>query len=125
MHRLTAAALLGAALATGSAAETAQAPAAPKPTPAVAAPTSGISQSKFLGLLYSEIAKHTPEKHAAGPGEARASFRVSPQGRIEGVKIERSTSAAHAELVKKILSQVQTPPPPAGLDDIGQTFKFY
>ncbi|CAJ0890078.1 hypothetical protein AMST5_04015 [freshwater sediment metagenome] len=105
-------------------------PAAPaKPaTPAAPAPATpaapAMSESKYLGLLYSEIAKHTPEDNPSGPGEVTASFIVGPSGKVEKITIDKTTSPAHAEIVKQILSQVVTPPPPGGSMDVGQTFKF-
>jgi hypothetical protein len=101
-------------------------PAPAKPaTPAAQAPaTPAMSESKYLGLLYSEIAKHTPEDNPSGPGEVTASFIVGPSGKVEKITIDKTTSPAHAEIVKQILSQVVTPPPPGGSMDVGQTFKF-
>lgn len=97
----------------------------PAPTPATApAPAAGMSESKYLSLLYAEIAKHTPGENAAGPGEVRASFIVGASGKVEKVTIDKTTSPAHAEIVKKILAAVVTPPPPGGSMDVGQTFKF-
>ncbi len=104
------------------AASPAPAPAAAKPAPAPA--PSGMSQSKFLGLLYSEISRHTPPENKSGPGEVAASFRVNAQGRIDTVSIGKSSSPAHAEIVKAILAKVQAPPPPAGAFEASQTFKF-
>jgi hypothetical protein len=94
-------------------------------TKPLAAPPASMSQSKFLGLLYSEIAKRTPEDNPAGPGEVTASFIVNAQGKVDKVTIDKSSSPAHAELVRKILGSVQAPPPPGGSMDIGQTFKFH
>lgn len=104
-------------------------PAGPTPAPpaapaAPAAAPAAMSESKYLGLLYSEIAKHTPEDNSSGPGEVTASFVVGPSGKVVKVTIDRTTSPAHAEIVKKILSEVATPPPPGGSMDVGQTFKF-
>ncbi|WP_330083514.1 energy transducer TonB [Methylocystis iwaonis] len=111
--------------APAAAAKPAPAPAAPKPAPQTApAPASGMSESKYLGLLYAEIAKHTPEENASGPGEVRASFIVGASGKIEKVTIDKTTSPAHAEMVKKILAAVVVPAPPGGAMDVGQTFKF-
>lgn len=101
-------------------------PAAPALAPAAAAPAApALSESKFLGVLYAEIARRTPQETTAGPGEVRASFIVGPKGRIDKVTIDKTTSPAHAEVVKKILGEVQVPPPPGGSMDVGQTFKFY
>jgi hypothetical protein len=83
-----------------------------------------MSQSKYLSLLYSEIAKHTPEENAAGPGEVTASFIVGAAGKVEKVTIDKTTSPAHTEIVKKILASVAAPPPPGGSMEVGQTFKF-
>jgi outer membrane biosynthesis protein TonB len=102
----------------------AQTPAAPSPAPA-AAPASALSQSKFLSLLYTEIARHTPPTSPAGAGEVAASFHVNAKGKIDKVVIDKTTSPALGEAVKKILAQVQAPPPPGGGSDIGQTFKFH
>lgn len=101
------------------------APVASKPAPQTTpAPASGMSESKYLGLLYAEIAKHTPQENAAGPGEVRASFIVGASGKVEKVTIDKTTSPAHAEMVKKILAAVVVPAPPGGAMDVGQTFKF-
>ena len=118
--------------ATGARAQT---PAAPIPPAAPAAPAAkpaapkpalpAMSESKFLGLLYAEIARHTPPKSPAGKGEVSASFHVNAQGKVDKVVIDKTTSPALAEEVKKILAQVQAPPPPGGSEDIGQTFKFH
>ena len=81
-------------------------PTAATPAPAAEAPAA-LSQSKFLGLLYSEIARHTPPENKAGAGDVAASFHVNAQGKIDKVVIEKTTSAAHAEIVKKILASVQ------------------
>ncbi len=103
---------------------------APKPatTPAPAAkPAAGavvMSESKYLSLLYSEIARHTPEENAAGAGEVTASFIVGPSGKVDKITIDKTTSPAHAEIVKKILAAVLVPPPPGGSMDVGQTFRF-
>ncbi|HEY8161859.1 MAG TPA: energy transducer TonB [Methylocystis sp.] len=99
-------------------------PAGPTPSPTAPATASGISESKYLSLLYAEIAKHTPEENAAGPGEVTASFVVGASGKVEKVTIDKTTSPAHAEIVKKILASIAAPPPPGGPMDLGQTFKF-
>ncbi len=83
-----------------------------------------MSESKYLSLIYAEIAKHTPEENAAGPGEVTASFVIGPSGKVEKVTIDKTTSPAHAEIVKKILADIAAPPPPGGSMDLGQTFKF-
>jgi len=44
---------------------------------------------------------------------------------VDKVTIDKSSSPAHAELVRKILGSVQAPPPPGGSMDVGQTFKFH
>lgn len=102
---------------------------AANPAPAVAPPSSGaapvLSESKFLGALYSEIEKHTPAEHTLGDGEVTASFHVNAAGRIDRVTIDKTSSPAHAEAVKQILGAVVAPPPPGGSMDIGQTFKFH
>jgi outer membrane biosynthesis protein TonB len=106
------------------AAPAAGAPPAPA-APAVEAKPAVLSESKYLSLLYSEISRHTPEESAAGPGEVTASFIIGRTGRVEKVTIDKTSSPAHAEIVKKILSEVVTPPPPGGTMDIGQTFRFH
>jgi peroxiredoxin len=83
-----------------------------------------MSESKYLSLLYSEIAKHTPQENSAGPGEVTASFVIGASGKVEKVTIDKTTSPAHAEIVKKILASVSAPPPPGGSLDVGQTFRF-
>lgn len=99
------------------AATAAAAPAEPAP--------SGLSQSKFLGLLYSEIIKRTPATNDAGPGSATASFHVGASGRVDKVTITDSTSPAHAEIARKILTGLQGPPPPGGSFDLSQKFNFH
>jgi TonB family protein len=102
-------------------------PAAPAPAQGSAAPaatTPTMSESKFLGALYAAIAKQTPAESPAGEGEVTASFHVNAQGKIDKVTIDKTTSPALAESVKKILSSVEAPPPPGGSMDVGQTFKF-
>jgi TonB family protein len=102
-------------------------PAAPAPTQGSAAPAAAapaMSESKFLGALYAAIAKQTPAESPAGEGEVTASFHVNAQGKIDKVTIDKTTSPALAESVKKILSSVEAPPPPGGSMDVGQTFKF-
>ena len=83
-----------------------------------------MSESKFLGALYTAIAKQTPAESPAGDGEVTASFHVNAQGKIDKVTIDKTTSPALSETVKKILSSVEAPPPPGGSMDVGQTFKF-
>jgi len=83
-----------------------------------------MSESKFLGALYTAIAKRTPAESPAGEGEVTVSFHVNAQGKIDKVTIDKTTSPALAETVKKILSSVEAPPPPGGSMDVGQTFKF-
>jgi hypothetical protein len=100
----------------------------PKPAAHAAAEAEkprAMSQSKFLGLLYSEIAKRTPRDNKAGPGAVAASFRVNSSGKIENVSITNSTSPTHAEIVKKILAGVHAPPPPSGSFEASQNFKFH
>ncbi|MBG0798952.1 energy transducer TonB [Methylocystis sp. L43] len=101
-------------------------PAVPATTGGVAAPAAApaMSESKFLGVLYTAIAKQTPSESPAGDGEVTASFHVNAQGKIDKVTIDKTTSPALAETVKKILSSVEAPPPPGGSMDVGQTFKF-
>jgi len=112
--------------ALGARAEDVKQPPAAAATPAPAAEAPAVlSQSKFLGLLYSEIARHTPPENKAGAGDVAASFHVNAQGKIDKVVIEKTTSAAHAEIVKKILAGVQAPPPPGGSFDVSQSFKFH
>ncbi|MGJ0533145.1 energy transducer TonB family protein [Methylocystis sp.] len=96
---------------------TAQGAAAPSAAPA-------MSESKFLGALYTAIAKRTPAESPAGDGEVTASFHVNAQGKIDKVTIDKTTSPALSETVKKILSSVEAPPPPGGSMDVEQTFKF-
>ena len=97
------------------------------PAPVGAAPPAApvISESKFLGALYSEIEKHTPTENALGDGEVTASFHVNATGRIDKVAIDKTSSPAHAAAVKQILGAVVAPPPPGGSMDVGQTFKFH
>ena len=101
-------------------------PAAPATTQGAAAPSAApaMSESKFLGVLYTAIAKQTPSESPAGDGEVTASFHVNAQGKIDKVTIDKTTSPALSETVKKILSSVEAPPPPGGSMDVGQTFKF-
>jgi hypothetical protein len=84
-----------------------------------------LSQSKFLGLLYAEIARRTPTQNTLGKGDVTASFHVNGRGKVDKVAIEKTTSPAHADLVKKILAAVEAPPPPGGGADISQNFKFH
>lgn len=115
-RRMAIALLISLTSANGGAQESAPAP--------TAAPV--LSQSKFLGLLYAEVAKRVPEKNALGAGEVKASYHVNPRGKIDKVVIEKASTPAHAELVKKILAGVQAPLPSANIDpDISQTFKFH
>ena len=103
------------------------APAAKPAAPAAQAPTAAagaLSESKYLSVLYAEISRHTPEENAAGPGEVTASFIIGPTGKVDKVTIDKTSSPVHAEIVKKILSEVVTPPPPGGSMDVGQTFRF-
>jgi outer membrane biosynthesis protein TonB len=131
MKSRAAAIVIGSLAAAGVCAqETKPAPQAPpvvagaNATP-VQAPSSALSQSKFLGLLYAEIARRTPPQNPAGKGEVSASFHVNALGKVDKVVIDKSTSPAHAELVKKILAAVQAPSPPGGGTDISQSFKFH
>ncbi|MBG0794596.1 TonB C-terminal domain-containing protein [Methylocystis sp. H62] len=100
--------------------------AAPATTGGAAAPAAApaMSESKFLGVLYTAIAKQTPSESPAGDGEVTASFHVNAQGKIDKVTIDKTTSPALSETVKKILSSVEAPSPPGGSMDVGQTFKF-
>ncbi|MFO1103215.1 MAG: energy transducer TonB [Methylocystis sp.] len=101
-------------------------PAAPAPTQGATAPTAApaMSESKFLGALYAAIAKQTPAESPAGEGQVTASFHVNAQGKIDKVTIDKTTSPALAEAVKKILLTVEAPPPPGGSMEVGQTFMF-
>jgi len=109
-----------------AATSTLAAPPAESAAPAAPEPAGALSESKFLSQLYAEIARHTPAKSPAGAGEVKASFHVNPQGKIEKVVIEKTSSPALAAAVKKILAAVQAPPPPAqGDPDITQTFRFH
>jgi hypothetical protein len=103
--------------------------AAPAPAPAPAAPATepppALSQSKFLSLLYAEIARLSGDEDVAVDGEVTASFHVDASGKVDKVTIDKTTSPAHAETVKKILAAVKVPPPPGGGMDVGQTFKFH
>jgi protein TonB len=92
---------------------------------ASAPPVAAMSQSKFVGLLYSEIARRTPRDKLPGPGTVSASFRVNGKGRIDKVDIIKATSPAHAEIVKKTLAQVEAPPPPGGVFEAAQNFTFH
>ncbi|MCX7898673.1 MAG: energy transducer TonB [Methylocystis sp.] len=100
-------------------------PAAGIAAPAAPSPVATMSESKFLSALYSEIAKHTPETSPAGAGEVTASFHVNASGKIDKVKIDKTTSLPLADVVKQILASVVAPPPPGGGMDVGQTFKFH
>ncbi len=108
----------------------AAAPAAPKPaaTAATAPPQEEIrSESKFLAVLYAEIAKQSAseEEKELGEGEATASFHIDATGKIDKVTIDKTSSDAHAAAVKRILALVKVPRPPNGGMDVGQTFKFH
>lgn len=132
-RRLGLAVLALAMASTAQAQEAAKPPATPAPlpsapvkppAPAELAPSGVMSESKFLGALYAEIAKRTPEKSPAGTGEVTASFHVNAAGKVDKVTIDKASSPALAEAVKKILASVAAPPPPGGGMDIGQTFRF-
>ena len=71
-------------------------PAAPATTQGAAAPSAApaMSESKFLGVLYTAIAKRTPTESPAGDGEVTASFHVNAQGKIDKVTIDKTTSPA-------------------------------
>ena len=102
-------------------------PAANEPA-ATAPPQEEIrSESKFLAVLYAEIAKHsaTEEEKELGEGETTASFHIDATGQIDKVTIDKTTSDAHAAAVKRILALVKVPRPPGGGMDVGQTFKFH
>jgi protein TonB len=86
---------------------------------------SGLSQSKFLGLLYSEIAKRTPTTSPAGAGSATANFHIDAAGKVDKVTIAQSSSPKHAEIVRKILTGLETPPPPGGSFEGSQRFNFH
>ncbi len=58
-----------------------------------------LSQSKFLGLLYAEIARRTPAQNGAGKGDVSASFHVNAQGKVDKVVIDKTTGAAHSDMV--------------------------
>jgi outer membrane biosynthesis protein TonB len=112
------------------AAPAAVAPAAPKPaeTAATAPPQEEIrSESKFLAVLYAEIARQSAseEEKELGEGETTASFHIDATGKIDKVTIDKTTSEAHAAAVKRILALVKVPRPPGGGMDVGQTFKFH
>ncbi len=100
-------------------------PPAPAKVSSIETSPSVLSQSKFLGLLYAEIARRTPSQNGAGMGDVSASFHVNAQGKVDKVVIDKTTSAAHSDMVKKILAAVQAPPPPGGSADISQNFKFH
>lgn len=125
---------LGVAIAILLASSGARAQSAPPPAPAAASPAPAaaaqaapaLSESKFLSALYAEIARLGGADEAElGEGEVTASFHVDASGKVDKVTIDKSTSPAHAEAVKKILASVNAPPPPGGGMDIGQTFKFH
>ena len=102
-------------------------PAANEPA-ATAPPQEEIrSESKFLAVLYAEIAKHsaTEEEKELGEGETTASFHIDATGKIDKVTIDKTTSDAHAAAVKRILALVKVPRPPGGGMAVGQTFKFH
>jgi len=109
----------------GARAEDAKQPPTQAAAPASVPAPAALSQSKFLSLLYSEIARHTPSENKAGAGNVTASFHVNAQGKVDKVVIGKTTSAAHAEIVKKMLASVQAPPPPGGSCDVSQSFKFH
>ena len=116
--------------ASAPAAPAAVAPAAPKPadTASIAPAQEEIrSESKFLAVLYAEIAKQsaTEEEKELGEGETTASFHIDATGKIDKVTIDKSSSDAHAAAVKRILALVKVPRPPNGGMDVGQTFKFH
>lgn len=116
------------AVAANAALAEAQKPAPAPPSAAPAAPAmapGAMSESKFMSALYSEIARNTPAENTSGAGEVTASFHVNASGRIDKVTIDKTTSPAHAEIVKKILAGVAAPPPPGGSMDVGQTFRFH
>ncbi|MBY6242563.1 energy transducer TonB [Methylosinus sp. Sm6] len=125
MKRITLALLCGLPFLCGAAAAVEGKAGETKPAAAPPAAFSGLSQSKFLGLLYSEIAKRTPMNNTSGPGSATANFHIDAAGRVDKVTIARSSSAKHAELVRKILTGLQAPPPPAGSFEGSQTFNFH
>jgi len=99
---------------------------APKPALAASPAAPVLSESKFLSALYAEIARVGGlDETELGEGEVTASFHVDASGKVDKVAIDKSTSPAHAEAVKKLLAAVKAPPAPGGGMDIGQTFKFH
>jgi len=118
---------LPAAGAFATEADKASAPSAPAlTTPALTTPApSGLSQSKYLGLLYSEIAKRTPTASPAGAGSATANFHIDAAGKVDKVTIAQSSSPKHADIVRKILTGLETPPPPGGSFEGSQRFNFH
>lgn len=125
MKRGATLALLLALSAFGACATEADKSAAPAATAPATTASSGLSQSKFLGLLYSEIAKRTPTASPAGPGSATAHFHIGAAGKVDRVTIARSSSPKHAEIVRKILTGLEVPPPPGGSFDGSQRFNFH
>jgi TonB family protein len=111
---------------------------APAPAPQTVAPSAAtaghsaeaaapvLSESKFLSVLYAEIARvGGADETSLGEGSVTASFHVGASGAIDKVTIDKATTPAMGEAVKKMLAKVKVPPPPGGGMDVGQTFKFH
>ena len=95
------------------------------PAPATPAP-SGLSQSKFLGLLYSEIAKRTPTDEPRRPrlGDGQLPHRRRRQGRQgDDRAVEQPETCARSSA--RSSPACEAPPPPGGSFEGSQKFNFH
>jgi len=78
----------------------------------------------YVQSVAMQILKHCPATTKLGPGTATVRIHVANDGVITALSA-RGSSPEHAALGKQIVSSVKAPPPPGGVFEAEQEFKFH
>jgi hypothetical protein len=83
-----------------------------------------IPHKDYAKILASEIRRHTPKISSSHPGAVTVAFTVGASGRVVSHRVKHASNPALVAAVDRILSSIQTPPPPGGSFSAEQEFRF-
>jgi outer membrane biosynthesis protein TonB len=83
-----------------------------------------MPRKAYAKTLASEIRRHTPKIASRESGVVTVAFTVGASGRVVSHTVKHASNPALIAAVDKILSSIQTPPPPGGSFSAEQEFRF-
>ncbi|WP_162009728.1 TonB C-terminal domain-containing protein [Methylocystis heyeri] len=83
-----------------------------------------MPRKAYAKTLAAEIRRHTPKIASQESGVVTVAFTVGASGRVVSHTVKHASNPALVAAVGKILSSIQTPPPPGGSFTAEQEFRF-